>query len=116
MRLRSLATLLTAIPVLALFLLIASRVARFIAIFGTHAGPALTQEEVEAAYNSTIGDGGDKGATRQQYIPRIIHQIFHNWKDPGNETLPADWDAVRQTCIKQNPDFEYHVRLWSRDF
>jgi hypothetical protein len=42
-------------------------------------------------------------------IPRIIHQVFHNWKDPGNETLPADWEAVRMTCVEKNKDWEYMV-------
>lgn len=105
MRLRPLSTVLLAIPALALIVLVALRLVRFVEIFGAHAGTALTQEEVESAYNTTKGD-----KTKAEHIPKIIHQVFHNWKDPGNETLPADWDAVRQTCISRNPDFEYRVR------
>jgi mannosyltransferase OCH1-like enzyme len=108
MRLRSPLTAFIAILVLALFALIASRVLHFIGIFGAHAGPLLTQEEIEAAYN------GADHKSRQEYVPRILHQIFHNWADPGNETLPTDWDVTRKTCIDANPDFEYRVRLMSR--
>ncbi|KAL2023569.1 hypothetical protein VTK56DRAFT_2177 [Thermocarpiscus australiensis] len=106
MRVRPSPALLVAIAALVLTVLIAPHVARFVEIFRAHAGPALTQEEVETAYNRTSG-----GKSRQEYIPKIIHQAFHNWKDPGNDTLPADWEAVRQTCINANPDFEY--RLWT---
>jgi mannosyltransferase OCH1-like enzyme len=108
MRLRSPLTVFIAILVLALFALIASRVLHFIRLFGAHSGPLLTQEEVEAAYNGA----GHK--SRQEYVPRILHQIFHNWADPGNETLPTDWGVTRKTCIDANPDFEYRVRLTSR--
>ncbi|KAK0715345.1 nucleotide-diphospho-sugar transferase [Lasiosphaeris hirsuta] len=105
MRFRPLVALLFAIPAFALVALIVSRILGFTQIFFKHAGAALTQEEVEARYNSS-SDG-----TLPEYIPRIIHQVFHNWKDHGNETLPGDWDAVRRTCIQSNPDFEYH--LWT---
>ncbi|KAK0617777.1 hypothetical protein B0T17DRAFT_495739 [Bombardia bombarda] len=110
MRLRTLTPLLLAVFGVALFTLITSRVLLFVHIFSNHSGTSLTQEEIEAAYNTSTG-GGHGEDPRQQYIPRIIHQIFHNWKDPNNETMPSDWDAERQSCIINNPDFEYH--LWS---
>ncbi|KAK3358518.1 glycosyltransferase family 32 protein [Lasiosphaeria ovina] len=107
MRFRPLvAALLLALTIWVLFD-IAARVVRFIHIFGVHAGPALTQEEVEAAFNAPAPGNIE----RQQYVPKIIHQIFHNWKDPKNETLPADWEASRRTCSDKNPNFEYH--LWT---
>lgn len=49
--------------------------------------------------------------TREEHIPRIIHQVFHNWRDPGNETIPSDWDEVRKGCQDKNPGWEYHVCL-----
>jgi mannosyltransferase OCH1-like enzyme len=83
---------------------IATRIWFFVHIFMPHTGTALTQEQVAIAHNSTTPD------PRPQLIPKIIHQVFHNWKDPTNEALPSDWEAVRQTCIKLNPDWEYKVR------
>lgn len=81
-----------------------SRLLIFKQIFFEHAGITITQPEVEAAYQGA-------NETRPQLIPKIIHQVFHNWKDPGNETLPSDWDHVRKTCTDANPDFEYKVRF-----
>ncbi|KAK3324821.1 nucleotide-diphospho-sugar transferase [Cercophora scortea] len=107
MRLRPLTVPLLSIFALALVVVIASRIVLFVHIFFEHSGPALTQEEVETAYNNATA----AGEKRQQYIPKIIHQIFHNWKDPTNETLPGDWDATRNTCLQANPDFEH--RLWT---
>ncbi|KAL2017365.1 hypothetical protein VTK56DRAFT_2288 [Thermocarpiscus australiensis] len=83
-----------------------SRLLFFKQIFFEHAGIAITQEEVAAAYNHT-GNG------RTQYVPKIIHQVFHNWHDPGNDTLPPDWDALRRNCINLNPDFEF--KLWTEN-
>lgn len=79
-----------------------SRLLFFKKLFFEHAGIAVTQEEVAAAYNAS-------GETRTQYIPKIVHQVFHNWRDPGNDTLPSDWVAVRQGCIDLNPGFEFKV-------
>jgi mannosyltransferase OCH1-like enzyme len=104
MRFRPLAAVIT-ILALALVVLIATRVAAFVKIFGAHSGQALTQEEVEIAYNRST----TAKPLRQEFVPKIIHQIFHNWKNPENETLPADWEATRQTCTSRNPGFEYRV-------
>lgn len=103
---------LSLLAVLILFLLaiVISHLVSFIHIFSTHAGIALTQHEVSAAHNATTPD------PRPQLIPKIIHQIFHNWNDPGNETIPSDWDEQRLTCMTVNTDWEYKVRsalsLW----
>ena len=68
-----------------LLLQIGIRVTTFVHIFGSHAGIALTQEDVLKSHeNRTIDE-------RPQVVPKIIHQIFHNWKDPGNKTLPTNW-------------------------
>ncbi|KAJ4382487.1 hypothetical protein N0V85_008592 [Neurospora sp. IMI 360204] len=65
------------------------------------ASSSLTPADVASTFNIP-SEGKD------QFIPKIIHQIYHNWEDPSNETIPAD---VRQACITTNPDFEY--RLWT---
>ncbi|KAK5663748.1 hypothetical protein OQA88_4179 [Cercophora sp. LCS_1] len=108
MRSRTISFALVATLAIALLVFLGSRILQFIQIFGAHGGTALDQVQVEAAYNASLSSHDE---TRREYIPRIIHQVFHNWKQPGNETLPSDWDAVRQTCIAVNPDFEY--RLWT---
>jgi len=80
-----------------------SRLLVFKQIFLEHAGIPISQPQVATAY-------GGANETRPQLIPKIIHQVFHNWHDPGNETLPSDWDHVRKTCTDANPDWEYRVR------
>ena len=80
-----------------------SHLTTFIHIFFQHAGITLTQLEAAEAFTN------DPGNTRTQHIPKIIHQVFHNWRQPGNDTLPADWTKVRQTCIDHNPGWEYKV-------
>ncbi|KAK3949926.1 hypothetical protein QBC32DRAFT_265709 [Pseudoneurospora amorphoporcata] len=86
----------------------------FIHIFYQHPGIAITQRQVANAYylNGTTLLGEEAtGRKKKEYIPKIIHQIFHNWKDPANETLPSDWDAQRRTCVESNPHWEH--RLWT---
>lgn len=80
-----------------------SRLLFFKQIFFEHAGIAITQDEVSKIYNAT-------SETRTQYIPKIVHQVFHNWHDPGNDALPSDWVAVRQGCMGRNPGFDFKVR------
>lgn len=88
------------------------RLIAFINLFFEHSGIVLTQQQAADAHSATSSD------SRPQVIPKIIHQVFHNWRQPGNDTLPADWTAVRQTCIDLNPDFQH--MLWtessSREF
>ncbi|KAI6357310.1 hypothetical protein MCOR25_007697 [Pyricularia grisea] len=69
---------------------------------GPHAGIAVTQLQLLEAY--------DNHTAKELVIPRIIHQIYHNWKDPESKELPEDWAAARQTCIDQNPGWD--VKIW----
>ncbi|KAL2131043.1 hypothetical protein VTI74DRAFT_5606 [Chaetomium olivicolor] len=78
-----------------------SRLLFFAHIFYGHAGTAWTQPQIQAIANDS----------RPASIPKIIHNVFHNWKDPGNDALPSEYAKMRQTCIDLNPDFEF--RLWT---
>ena len=75
-------------------------------IFGPHSGIALTQKEVLQRYGDA--QPGD------EKIPRIIHQIYHNWNlsSPASETLPEDWERVSSSCRVLNSGWEYKVRLY----
>ncbi|KAH6850616.1 nucleotide-diphospho-sugar transferase [Chaetomium sp. MPI-CAGE-AT-0009] len=92
-----------------------ARLLFFKSIFFEHAGIRLTQPQVATA---SVDKAGPEASSRVQQIPKVIHNVFHNWRVPGNDTLPADWAKMRQTCMDLNPDFEF--RLWtekaSRDF
>lgn len=89
-----------------------SRTVAFIGLFNEHSGISLSQAEAANAHSSNDTDA------QPQLVPKIIHQIFHKWKDSENDTIPADWTAIRQRCIDLNPGWK-HV-LWtgqiSRDF
>jgi mannosyltransferase OCH1-like enzyme len=63
----------------------------------------VTQDEVAFAHDNT------RAETRTRHIPRIIHQIFHNWKDPRNETIPHVWNEARNSCMLLHKDWEYKV-------
>ena len=76
---------------------------RFKQIFFEHAGITLTQAQAAEAYAAGQND------ERTQHIPKIVHQVFHNWHDPGNGTLPSDWQANVNNCKKLNPNFEFMV-------
>ncbi|CZR56649.1 related to SUR1 protein [Phialocephala subalpina] len=89
--------------------ILALRLVGFVHLFFEHAGTAITQEEIWSAHFGKEGEG--KKDERQQRIPKIIHQVFHNWKEPGNETMPADWEETRGTCLGKNGDLEY--MLWT---
>jgi mannosyltransferase OCH1-like enzyme len=94
------------IPLILFFLLLCylgTRIHAFVQLFFEHSGVAVTQLEAVAAHNSSKLD------LRPQLIPKIIHQVFHDWKNLSSEVIPSDWDEVRQTCIDRNPDFEYRV-------
>lgn len=104
--------LLYVLPVVIVLGACIARLVGFLHLFFEHSGVTLTQQAALDAYNNNATN------PRPQLIPKIIHQVFHNWRQPGNNTLPADWQEVRQTCIDLNPDFE--IKLWteesSRDF
>jgi inositol phosphorylceramide mannosyltransferase catalytic subunit len=76
------------------------RIAGFASLFFEHSGIAITQDAILAAHS------GKTPEARPQVIPKIIHHVFHDWH---NESMPKDWDDVRQTCINLNPDWEYKV-------
>lgn len=86
-----------------LFIILAFRVASFVHLFYEHAGTALTQQQVAKAYYDSRTD------LKKPPIPRIIHQIYHNWTDPSNEALPDDWRQTRQTCIDLNRNWDIRV-------
>ncbi|KAH8892269.1 hypothetical protein GQ53DRAFT_600731, partial [Thozetella sp. PMI_491] len=71
-------------------------------IFGPHAGIRITQPQVLDAHNATD--------TRKAVVPKILHQIYQNWNDPNDSTLPSHWEDARKTCINLNPDWEF--KLW----
>ena len=102
----------TLLIVLAFLLVIAiyffSRIVAFahlFGIFGEHAGVRLTQLEIAEKHNSTAPD------PRTPVVPKIFHQIFHNWQQPGNKTLPPHWQAARDSCLEFNPDWEMKVSV-----
>lgn len=79
-----------------------SRLIAFVQLFFEHSGISITQQEIASAYTKS-------GAQRRpQLIPKIIHQVFHDWRHQ-NQSLPSDWDDLRQTCISLNKDWEYIV-------
>lgn len=92
-------SLLFSLLLVCLFVLI-SRVRAFIQLFFEHSGIAITQNEIARAHNEKILD------PRPQLVPKIIHQVFHDW---WNESMPADWEELRQTCINTNSDWKHMV-------
>jgi hypothetical protein len=84
--------------------------AQLFGVFRPHAGIRITQAQVADAYSNSANTHG-----KTPVIPKILHQIFHNWKDPGNATLPDHWTAARQSCIDNNPDWEVKVCRAARE-
>ncbi|KAI1110063.1 nucleotide-diphospho-sugar transferase [Nemania sp. NC0429] len=101
------------------FLLGIYNFANLFAFFRPHSGVFITQQEILDAYN-THKTGAHGVLVAEPVIPKILHQVFHNWSDPESTTvnMPSDWEAARQSCIATNPEWEY--KLWtakaSRDF
>nr|OQO30204.1 hypothetical protein B0A51_01352 [Rachicladosporium sp. CCFEE 5018] len=89
----------------ALFFLLGWRTHRFVQIFFEHPGILLDQPAVLEAHDAAPKDA------RIAVVPRITHQIFHNWTHPADTTLPADWAATRQTCLDLHPGWEH--KLWT---
>ncbi|RDW94964.1 hypothetical protein BP5796_00727 [Coleophoma crateriformis] len=79
------------------FLFFLWRVVNFIQIFSAHSGPAITQEQIKVAVEAN-------STGRPEYIPKIIHQVYHDWSGQG---MPADWDQVAQKCKDVNPGWAY---------
>lgn len=88
------------ILILLTFVFFLSRLYAFIQLFYEHSGIPITQREVALAHSGSTPD------SRKQYIPKIIHQVYHDWR---NKSMPGDWDEVRQTCISLNQGWEYKV-------
>ena len=86
-----------------LLIFLVFRITSIVHLFSKHAGIILTQEQVAQAYYEARFD------LKSPTIPRIIHQIYHNWTDPSNESLPNDWEETRQTCIDFNKNWENRV-------
>lgn len=96
-----------AIVLVTLFGYAISRLLFFKSLFFEHAGIRLTQPEVATA---SVDKAGPEAPPRVQQIPKLVHHVFHNWRVPGNDTLPADWAEIRQNCMNLNPDFDFKVR------
>jgi hypothetical protein len=101
------------VPILRIFLipigigiiyLLGVRVWELVRIFSGHPGLQLTQGQVLEGYQ-------DRDPTIPAPIPKIIHQVFHNWTDFDNEHVPEDYAAQRQTCIDANPGWDNRVWL-----
>ncbi|KAI1822716.1 nucleotide-diphospho-sugar transferase [Xylaria intraflava] len=108
-----------ALPIILLLNFVVSiyNFANLFAFFKPHSGTFVTQQEILDAFNAHNKTNAAPVATP---IPKILHQVFHNWSDPDSTavTLPDDWEGARQSCIALNPDWEY--KLWtiktSREF
>jgi mannosyltransferase OCH1-like enzyme len=99
---------------IALYFLISNAVS-LISLFGEHAGVSLSQEEIKAAYYDDDSETNNINnqtllppQTNPQPIPKIIHQIYHDWSGKG---LPADWEKLRQTCIDLHPAWQHMVKI-----
>lgn len=79
--------------------------AQLFGIFKDHGGVRITQDEIFATHNSTNSE------IQSPAVPKIIHKIFHNWNNPDDDSLPASWQPIHQTCLDLNPGWEHMVRL-----
>jgi inositol phosphorylceramide mannosyltransferase catalytic subunit len=86
---------------LALLFFIGTRIAFFIQIFFKHAGIEITQKEIVDRF---AGEGQMDGG-----IPKILHHVFHNWHEVGNETLREDYRETREKCRGLNERWEFKV-------
>ncbi|KAK7910633.1 glycosyltransferase family 32 protein [Apiospora marii] len=81
--------------------------ANLFGLFKPHAGVRISQGEIAQAHANATPE------TRQPVVTKMLHQIFHNWKDPNNNTLPDHWEKARQTCMDLNPTWEH--KLWTNE-
>ena len=88
---------------LALLFFIGTRLAFFIQIFSKHEGIEISQKEIVDRFGGE-GDGDGDGG-----IPKIIHHVFHNWHEVGNETLREDYRDTREKCRGLNEGWEFKV-------
>lgn len=82
----------------------------FVQLFFTHSGIAITQQEILTASQAPGAE------SRIQHVPKIIHQVWHDWKHVNNEnasdierSMPADWEEVSRSCREMNQGWEYNV-------
>ncbi|ROT38127.1 hypothetical protein SODALDRAFT_324552 [Sodiomyces alkalinus F11] len=110
MRPRGITFALTVAAALLLVFWTVTRIRTFTSLFVAHSGIVLTQDQVASSHNAS------QPQPRTRAIPKITHQIFHNWNDKGNDTLPADWAVLRQTCIDlhSDDDDEWQHMLWTQ--
>jgi len=103
--------LLLLLPLLVSLLYTATRIVAFAHLFFEHAGIALTPAQIRDTYDGYRVTGGVD--PRREYVPRHIHQVWHDWGRPGVNTsvedMPADWGEVRGTCMELMPDWGYTV-------
>ncbi|KAK6844481.1 glycosyltransferase sugar-binding region DXD motif-containing protein-domain-containing protein [Apiospora arundinis] len=105
LRSRRLLPIFVGVALTSLALYIVIRLLAFAQLFGKlgpHAGIEITQQQVLQMHNVTHDP--------RPAFPKIIHQIFHNWKAPGNHDLPEDWERMRLTCVDKNPGWEF--KMW----
>lgn len=96
-------TLLAAVAVIYYVLRIIA-FAQLFGLFKPHSGVQITQAEIEATHKANPDP-------RTPVVPKIIHQIFHNWHDANDETLRPDWAAARKTCVDLNPEWKHMVSV-----
>lgn len=109
---RALVVATTAMAAIGIVCFVATRIVAFAQLFGIfsdHAGVRITQGEIAAA-STDAGAGGN--VSRNAVIPKILHQVFHNWHNASDNssTIPAKWRPMQQTCLDLNSDWEYMVR------
>jgi len=94
-----------AVLTIAILVSVCSRIITFAEIFGLfkpHSGIRMTQKDIAAAYKV-------KTDIREPVVPKIIHQIYHNWHDADDDTLRPDWGAARKTCVNLHPGWQHMV-------
>lgn len=118
---RALVAATAAMAAIGIVCFVATRIVAFAQLFGIfsdHAGVRIAQGEIAAAStgaNTGAGAGAGGNVSRNAVIPKILHQVFHNWHNASDSssTIPAKWRPMQQTCLDLNPDWEYMVRAFS---
>ncbi|OAQ98275.1 hypothetical protein LLEC1_03917 [Akanthomyces lecanii] len=81
-------------------------IGRFLRLFVPHSGYPLNQDQALARFRVQ--------KKQSKNVPRIIHQVLHNWRQHGNESkLLPEWETQRQSCRDKNPEWEY--KFWTED-
>lgn len=96
-----------ALLTIAIIVYVCSSIIAFANIFGLfkpHSGVQITQKDIADAH--TI-----KTDLWEPVVPKIIHQIYHNWHDANEDTLRPDWAVARKTCIDLHPGWQHIVSI-----